>query len=124
MHRDPELLRRILLNVADHESVRVEGADPAEIEHHARLLEEGGLLEGYVQKKLSSRYAVQAPRLTWAGHEFLDLARSESRWQAARQAIDAVDGASIEIWSELLADLARRDLMPPAADIPPANSAG
>ena len=110
MNRNMDLLRDIVMSVADNESVRVEGCDPATVDYHARLLEEGGLLSGYSQKKMASQFAVDAPRLTWLGHEFLDLSRNQERWQSASQLTAGVGGVSYQVWTETLTRLAREEV--------------
>ena len=50
--------------------------DPASYSEYVQLLVEAGLVEAEV---LDGGY-VLIHRLTWAGHEFLDAARSDSLW--------------------------------------------
>lgn len=46
-------------------------------------------------------------RLTWLGHEFLDAARDDGRWEKAKSAISKVGGWSFEVVKHILVELAK-----------------
>ena len=111
MKRDLEVLREILLAVEDAEGPfdltdrRLGGRSFGELAQHAELLIEAGLIKGEVVSSDSSGVPVYVRilRLTWAGHEFLDLARDDARWNQVLARVTATTGAtSFEIVRDLL----------------------
>lgn len=114
MRRNMELLRTILLRAEEAApgtnllELGIERADFAELAHHAELLVEAGLLQAqvsYMERSPIPVYVV-VERLTWAGHEFADLARDDRRWQhvLARVASDT-GSTSFEILQALLHEI-------------------
>jgi hypothetical protein len=88
MKRDMDLIRDILLVVEkqDHGGlikVEIEGHSPHDINYHMVLLRDAGLVEAAVMQSQDELY-VQPIRLTWAGHEFIDSARSSKVWEGAK----------------------------------------
>ena len=76
-----------------------------EVTYHVKLLEEAGLLE---IRDLSNLSGLQyyPTRLTWAGHEFLDAARDDSRWQKAKRlVIEKAGSLSFELLKQALMKL-------------------
>ena len=62
-----------------------------------------------------TRYGFDTPpdywihRLTWAGHEFLDAARDETRYRkAVRRVVDCTGGLIFEVLKALLVEEAKR----------------
>ena len=89
MKRDMDLARRILLEVeamtAD-DPVKQYGTPEEAL--HVALLKEAGLLEAYVAEDEAGRPHVGIPlRLTWAGYDFLDAARSDTAWKKAKEKV-------------------------------------
>ena len=119
MRRDFELIRQILLRVEDTDkatNVLDLGLDehpfPA-LARHVELLEEAGLVKAQIawNDASGSPIYVQVERLTWAGHEFLDDARSHEVWQHATDTISARGGsASFALLRELVTQAARHRL--------------
>ncbi len=92
MKRDMDLIRRIAMAAEDvrygHTLRGLEGVTPEDFFHHVRLMQEAGLLEASLQEYQdfsSPKAAVW--RLTWAGHDFLDAARSDTIWAKAKSSI-------------------------------------
>jgi Hypothetical protein (DUF2513) len=114
MKRDMDLARQILLDVESHENtdgsgwlvVHYDGRSDPEIAYHVKLLEEAGLIEIQDLSTLAvSKYWPK--RLTWSGHEFLDAARDDSRWQKAKRfVIDKTGSLSFELLKHALIKLA------------------
>ena len=48
--------------------------------------------------------------LTWKGHEFLDLARDQNRWNQAKGIIGRVGSAPLAVWTKVLNDLVLKEL--------------
>ncbi len=92
MKRDMELIRKLLFffdEKADPRPVKVPqiaGFDDLTIRYHVVLLYDAGLIFGEPSKSDTSDrvYDVLPFDLTWAGHEFLDLVRSDTFWEKAK----------------------------------------
>jgi hypothetical protein len=79
---------------------------PGQIAHHARILMQEGLIEGQdLADSTGADPDAIATSLTWKGHEFLDLARDQQRWNRAKAIIGKVGGAPISVWTKVLTDL-------------------
>ena len=117
MKRHMDLVRQILLVVEEHEvayaprEIEIEGYTKEQIEYHAFIMGEAGLVYT-IDTTSASSSGPQAiiNRLTWEGHEFLDVAREPSRWESAKDSLEKVGGASIQIWLAVLTDLVKQKL--------------
>ena len=113
MQRKMDLVRMILMRMEDSASGRaaqgfgIQGFSPAEIGYHVYIMMQEGLIEGSDVTGTASAGLPQAiaTRLTWKGHEFLDLARDQERWNRARAIIARVGSAPISVWVKVLTDL-------------------
>ena len=118
MQRDMNLVRQILLKIEEHEHGRAQRsldiADYSEdqIGYHVYIMIEGGLLEGADVTQMGSKTFEAIPtRLTWAGHEFLDAARDDSRWNRALQtARDQAGSVTIGVMTQLLTAMMKQSL--------------
>ena len=92
MHRKMDLARAILLELEEMcpftgswHDISVPGYTDQEIWYHIRLLSEAGLIDAELIPLLMSRWQVwKAKTITWDGHEFLDAARDDTRWNQAK----------------------------------------
>ena len=104
MKRDMDLIRGLLLQLEDrqrfemtHIAVFVGELETErsreEIEYHIAILIDAGLVDGEFMSDddsrvgpgfLGRRPGTCVARLTWAGHEFLDAARDDTRWNKAK----------------------------------------
>lgn len=100
MKRDMDLIRDILLALEkkpDISSTEKEEALPGvslspAVWYHMRLLLDAGLIKGRRSPEAGSP-KICFERLTWAGHEFLDVIRNDSIWH--RLKLDfAVEGGT------------------------------
>ena len=88
MKRDMDLLRSFLLKVEEQPvngpftTPVVPGYSEDELYYHAKLAEDAGFIEADFT---FDGFTVQ--RLTYAGHEFLDMAREERLWNKAKQSV-------------------------------------
>ena len=82
MKRDMNLIRDILLQIADTSSVDLDrlNTDKDTFDEHFRLIEEGGLLEWFKMGILSH------VRLSPSGRDFIEKARNAAVWRKAMQA--------------------------------------
>ena len=91
--------------------IKIHGYTQEEIGYHAVLLGEAGLAKVVEITALGDKSPqAKITQLTWAGHEFLDSARENKRWNQAKDLISNVGGASIQIWMMLLSDLIKKNL--------------
>lgn len=86
MKRDMDLLRSILLKVEESDSphgcqVRIPGYSYEQLYAHAKLAEDAHLIEAKFSLDLRNFHVL---RLTFAGHEFLDEVRNDTRWEKAK----------------------------------------
>jgi hypothetical protein len=107
-----DLVRTILMRIEDSPSgwaaqpFGIAGFTPEQVAYHAHIMMEDGLIEiaGFDNSGGFGR------SLTWKGHEFLDLARDQRRWNQAKAAIGKVGSAPISVWMKVLQDLMFKDL--------------
>lgn len=116
MKRDLDLLRALLLSLEQspdrYSRPQIPGATTDEIWGHLELLIDARLV---VATNSHGPATVAHPlRLTWAGHEFLDSARQDKRWLAAKKAAEVAGGISFQVLAELLAKYAAQ-----AVGLPP-----
>lgn len=118
MERHFDLLRTILLRTeasAAGTNILEMGFDHefAEVAHHVELLVEAGLLKAqitYLDHSPVPVYVV-VERLTWTGHEMLDLARDDGRWNQVLARVGATTGTtSFEIVRSMLEQAHHRAL--------------
>lgn len=90
MKRDMDLIRVILLKIEennepiDSDDLIDLGWEERLITYHIRLLVEADLLNAIAARtKHSEEYL--SISLTWEGHEFLDAARDQTRWEQAKE---------------------------------------
>src|SRR5262245_40060328 len=92
MKRDLDLIRSMLLEIESRDEVSMPIDDPLDdrrIAYHLLQMQEGGLITGIEATKVTGGellvHVTTQPRLTWAGHEFVDAARSETLWNEAKE---------------------------------------
>jgi Hypothetical protein (DUF2513) len=112
MQRNMNLVRMILLRIEASPSgwasrdFGIEGYPPGAVPYHAHIMKQEGLIEGADVTTSASRGPEVVPTsLTWKGHEFLDLARDQDRWNRASAIIAKLGGAPISVWMKVLTDL-------------------
>ncbi|MCK4340490.1 MAG: DUF2513 domain-containing protein [Phycisphaerae bacterium] len=96
MKRDMDLVRQLLLKIEEHEhglaprNLPIDGYDDEQIGYHVHLMGQAGLLKVADVTHLGSASPEAIPvRMTWAGHDFLDAARSETIWSRAKDHLGA-----------------------------------
>ncbi len=120
MQRDFDLVRNILLQVealppgswVQHIEAS-EGTTPQIIAEHAALMSEHGLLAANVSSVTEGCYSVGP--LTWQGHDFISVARSDTVWKAAEDKLisKGID-VSLEVLKALLIQMSKLALnLPP-----------
>jgi hypothetical protein len=121
MKRDMDLIRKLLIKIESYpcayssvivsEEIQISDYTQDQINYHALLLNEAGLVEASNMTPNGSPTPIMRIfRLTWAGHEFLDSARDTSRWEKAKDLMSKIGGASVPLWISLLTELAKKSL--------------
>ena len=117
MKRNMDLVRQILLALKAHEdpagmaNVEIEGRQPAEVNSHLTIMAEAGLIYGQEQTYEAIDDTVwMYVRLTWQGHEFVNAARDDKRWEEVKRQLAAVGGGTLPITTKLLSRSVRRDV--------------
>lgn len=116
MKRDWDLVRKILATVDVQTAceplvgLRYPGEyDDATVAEHVQILVEAGLLVGSTSNLVgggSPRAIVE--RLTWAGHDFLDLAQDDTIWHQTKERVLKTSATiSFDLLVELLKSAAR-----------------
>lgn len=117
MNRDMDLVRLILLEVAEKgvipyqmmEPLAVEGYPADLVNYHIWMLEGAGLIEA-VDLTSHGHFECRPRCLTWHGHEFLDSIRDPEVWHQTKAGAAAVGGFSLDLLSALARGLIRRKI--------------
>lgn len=82
-----DVVRALLLR-AEQAAGQVDVTDPVET-YHVHIMIDAGLIEGRVSEEIGSDLPTKSHihNLTWAGHEFLDAARSDTLWHEAKDKV-------------------------------------
>jgi Hypothetical protein (DUF2513) len=96
MIRDMDLLRRVLIETeqvppGQWRRIDVEGTSPEKTCYHVWLASEANLIVARFMDDSIKDFVVR--QLTYSGHEFLDAARSDTLWAAAKQKMMESTGA-------------------------------
>lgn len=118
MQRNMDLVRMILLRLEDPPTTRglprdlgIKGYVPEQISYHVHIMEQEGLIEASDNSVLNDPMPSLMPtKMTWKGHEFLDLARDQDRWNRAKAIVANIGGGPISIWAKVLTDLAMKNV--------------
>lgn len=121
MKRDMDLVRQILLSVEETDGVSDWGTlqfpdvEPRLVRYHTTLLVDAGFLDGQ-----NDRWADDDGddhwlnvQLTWQGHEFLDGARNDARWEKAKTIMQGAGGFALDVMKTLLVELAKKEITLP-----------
>ena len=89
MRCDMDLIRAILLNTESSSSdSSVDGFSEDELKYHQALAIEADLLKGNILVDLDEDTeipsAVHIQALTWAGHDFIDAIREDTKWMKVK----------------------------------------
>ncbi len=121
MKRDMDLIRSILLLaeaqpagelLRDFSTLETEHrADRRTVIEHVLLAQRSGLVEATFSWALGDDAAAVVTRLTPAGHDFIEQARSPTIWSSAKEAAaKAGVGATVEVLKTILAELTKTAL--------------
>lgn len=108
MKRDPDLIREILLQTEadDGASQRVhlslDSYALKQVSYHVLLLTEAGFIAAVA---FGDNW--EPVRLTWEGHEFLDAARDNTRWNEVKRVMGKTGGFVVSVAQQVLIELAK-----------------
>lgn len=116
MKRDMELIRKMALAIEDSPSgyapddLTIDRYTLEQLGYHAHLMIQAGLATGSdVTTMGSDSPEAMLTSLTWAGHEFVEMARDETRWKKAMGLVEEKGGSvTISILTQLLTELMKR----------------
>jgi hypothetical protein len=119
MKRDMDLIRQILFELEKREprldyrfpEIQIEGHSKEEIVFHVMLLEEAGFIIARNDSTMAGLNYTPI-RLTWDGHEFLDAARDDTRWNTAKDSMAKAGGFVFEVAKILLIESIKQQLFP------------
>ena len=113
MKRDMDLIRKLLFTMEGRSwpqmgaITSIEGYQDNEINYHLFIMQDAGLVEGMDMSSSKGRH-FHVRRMTWAGHEFLEAARDEERWQAVKGEMEQAGGFVFSVAKTLLVESMRR----------------
>jgi hypothetical protein len=115
MKRDIDLVRQILSEMESRKSddqrpMQFDGWSDEEISYHIMLLCQANLIE---TTKASTRAGpcLIPLSLTWEGHEFLDAARDDTRWNKMKSMVKEKAGAvGFEVIKQVLVVMAKQTM--------------
>jgi hypothetical protein len=118
MKRDMELVRKLLFAIETHEfssnleNPPIEGYDEQTIDHHVFLMWEADLVEAIKTDTMSSgpHRRAAARRLTWKGHDALDVLRSDTVWSKTKTVVAKAGGASVQMMIEVASSIVKDQL--------------
>lgn len=107
LKRDLDLIRRILLDIetqgesaSGFAGLSSDRHDAEAIQYHVQLMHDAGLI--VADELVPGQWWPE--RITWAGHEFLDLARSNALWERTKRDVESKVGAApFQVVRDLLA---------------------
>ena len=120
MKRNMDLIRELLLHFEARNSqsrdkgVTLEGYDTITIQYHLLLLAQSGLIDFEADRSKTNPdrlINVYPFGLSWAGHEFLDMARNDTIWNKAKEKIAATAiSVSVELLKAVLTNVAKEQI--------------
>lgn len=101
MKRDMDLVRKILFAMEDGPALapddfEIEGYDDETVSYHLAIMGEAGLLL-VLDSSTLAEFSTLPVRMTWAGHEFLEAVRDDSRWNQVKGQMNKVGGFVFEV---------------------------
>lgn len=115
MKRDMDLIRKILFQIEkestglDQLYIRLDGYPDQDVQFHIMLLVEADLIKALDFSGGDALHFMPI-RLTWAGYEFLDAARDDTRWNKAKETMNKAGGFVFEVAKALLIDFLKQQV--------------
>ncbi len=121
MKRDMDLARKILFAVeacddpwGPNVDLKIEGYSDQAVSCHVKILAEAGLIEADdVSEMGPDGFKWWAKFLTWQGHEFLEAARDDIRWNKTKKLVsEKAGGLMFEVLKFALTQGVKSQLFP------------
>jgi hypothetical protein len=115
MKRDWNLIRKILLQVEEGESIgswfdlSIEGYSEAALSEHVHLLADAGYVEAKYLTDMVTGGEWKPIRLTWSGQDFLEASRNDTIWKKAALKEKGL-GLSLDLLKTALIEVAKQQL--------------
>ena len=126
MKRDMDLVRQILFAMEKDETqiifgesnpVKVDGYKRENIDYHMKIMAQAGLLHEDLFEISSDpnlpKIYVSDYSISWLGHEFLDAARDNKRWEKVKDVMSQVGGFVFDVGKQLLIQYLKSELKLP-----------
>jgi hypothetical protein len=131
MKRDMDLVRKILFVMEDNETrtifpenfpLKIDGYKKENIIYHMKIMGQAGLLNVDIEENIPNPHIQMAfPKkeytnyysLSWEGHEFLNAARDDKRWEKAKTAMSQAGGFALDVMKQLLLQYLKTELKLP-----------
>ena len=117
MQRDVDLIREILMQMADHDhgyapKLELSGHTNEEVGFHIWLMADAKLIKAIDVTAHGEASPSAIPiHITWQGYEFLEAARSQSAWESGKKLVlSKAGGLSFELLKAYLIYEAKRHL--------------
>ena len=107
-----DLIRQILFAVEDGAIGRatIEQYDEKTVTYHVRMLIEAGYLAG-THSRDSRGVTANFSHMTWLGHDFIDAARDDERWNKAQSVVKEQGGTvAMDVLKQLLSSMMKHAL--------------
>lgn len=115
MKRDMDLIRLIMLKIEEQPftsgwiDLDIDNYQQEVVAYHVLLLSEAGLIEA-INLSAGSSISWKPRRLTWEGHEFLDAARDNNRWNQVKTIMAKFGGFVFDIGKQVLFEIIKSEL--------------
>jgi len=126
MKRDMDLVRKILFAMEQDETnmrfdyerlPEVEGDREDVVYYHMQIMAQADLLHVNVQEiptgNPNQPFSYTTYSISWNGHEFLDAARENTRWEKAKSTMERAGGVILPVLMQLLTSYVKTELKLP-----------
>lgn len=118
MKRGMDLVRKLLLTIETHEfsgdlaNPPIDGYDQETVDHHVFLMGEAGLVETLDIDSFESgpHRRAAAQRLTWVGHDAVEVFRNDTVWSKTKAVVAKTGGASIQLVIAVAESIVKKQL--------------
>lgn len=110
MARDLDLIRKIMMEIDRKENgldiinLEIEGYSTDQIQFHLSLMEEAALIKAF-DFSGGDKINFAPIRLTWIGHDFLDLSKNDNNWNKAKKVAEAAGTTTLDILAKILVEI-------------------
>lgn len=86
----------------DNNSIAIDGYSNEQISYHLGLLHDAGFIKAKETMQINDPSYWAIFRITWDGHEFIEAARSNSRWNKAKEVMNKSGGFAFDVLKSVL----------------------